>query len=492
MRLWHIIIHVFVLSSLFSVQGTVCAQEKAGAGELAFTLESVIRQAQDSSVSASLSRELAMKDYWGYCRYLAGTGPQVIFNMNPSYSKQSHYVDYNYMYPTILNRLSSDAGISYSQQLTSLGGYLYADTRFIFSEVFNAGKDSSLFGFTPVRVGYRQELIGWNGLSWQKRIQESEYRTSVRRLTYRLLQVAEQAANLYFDYVACYERFNIYDQNYRSADTLFRIGERKLPLTTITVAELRSLELERKNASTQLEQARAMLKNARRELLSFLKMKDEGQLITITMPDIPPPLSIDAEEAVERAAKNNPEILASDDKSLRAEYELDRARHQKGLQAGLDVSIGLQNYATTGFSKYYGTPELYSFARVTLSVPIYDGGQARRREKEAESAYKSAVISGQEERRQLEQSVMSLLSLLESRQLTMTNAAEGVRLADETFALIGGMYAEGLLDINSYQLALNRKDSAHQLYTSTVCSFWENYYKLSRLTMYDFINDIAL
>lgn len=495
MRLPQSIVCLFVLSSYFCVQEMACAQEKAGTGELAFTLESVIRQAQDSSISASLGRELAMMEYWGYRRYLAEKGPRVTFNMNPSYSRQNHYVDYYYVSQTLADMLSSDAGITYSQQMTSLGGYLYADTRFVWSEYFGSMKESyklpRAFGVTPARVGYRQELLGWNGMSWQKRIEESEYRTSVRRLTYRLLQIAEQAANLYFDYVACDERFNICEQNYRSADTLFRIGERKLPLTTITVAELRSLELERKNASTQLEQARAMLKNARRELLSFLKMKDEGQLITIKMPDIPPPLSINAEEAVDRAAKNNPEVLASDDESLRAEYELDRARHQKGLQAGLDVSIGIHNWATD-FSELYAKPELYSFAQVKLSVPIYDGGQARRREKEAESAYKSAVMAGQEERRQLEQSVMSLLSLLESQQLTMSNAAEGVRLADETFALIGRMYAEGLLDINTYQFALNRKDSAHQLYTSTVCSFWENYYKLSRLTMYDFINEIAL
>jgi len=347
------------------------------------------------------------------------------------------------------------------------------------------------FGITPARMGYRQELLGWNGLSWQKRIEESVYKTSERRLSYRLLQVAEQAANLYFEYVACEEHFKIYEQNYHSVDTLYQIGQKKLPLTTISVVELRSLELERMNASTELAQVEAMLKNARRELLSFLNIPDVGQKITVQMPELPAPLMIRTEDVIERAKNNNPDILELDDESLRAEYELDRARHQKGLKTGVDISVGISNYGTD-FLKTYSEPELFSIAQVTLSVPIFDGGLSKRREKIAESAFKSAELSVKEEKRQLEQTVLSLLNLLESQQLTMMNASEGVKLADDTFLLIRKMYAEGMLDINTYQLALNRKDYAHQLFTNTICSFWSNYYKLSRLTMYDFITDKPL
>jgi len=471
------------------------AQEKETCQELTLTLESVISLAQDSSITASLSRELAAKDYWGYNRYLSEKGPQVKFDMNPSYVKQNHYVDYSYLYPTSYNMLSSDAGISYSQQITALGGYLYADTRFIWSEYFGAMRDSynvpRAFGITPARVGYRQDLLGWNALSWQKRIEESSYNTSRRKLTYRMLQIAEEASNLFFDYVACEERYKIYEQNFRSAENLLKIGEKKLSLTTITVAELKSLELERNNTYTQLEQAKALLDNARRELLSYLRMEDEGQMILVRMPDIPNALSICIPDAVDMAMKNNPEILELDDESLRAEYELDYARHQKGLQAGLNVSIGVQNYGTD-FARLYSKQELYSMAQITLSVPIFDSGLAKRREKEAHSAYNSTILAAQEERRRLEQAVTSLANLLESQQLTLSNAAESVNLADETFELIGKMYAEGMLDINTYQLALNRKDSAHQLYTATLCSYWSNYFKLSRLTMYDFINGSAL
>lgn len=480
---------------LISGQEGAFAQEKVSNQELTLTLESVIRQAQDSSITASLSRELAAKDYWGYSRYLSEKGPQVTFNMNPSYVKQNHNVEYSYLYPTSYNMLSSDASISYSQQITDLGGYLYADTRFIWSEYFGAMKNEynvpRAFGVTPARVGYRQELLGWNGLSWQKRIEESSYRTSRRKLTYRLLQIAEEASNLFFDYMACEERYKIYEQNFRSAENLLKIGKKKLSLTTITVAELRSLELERNNTYTQLEQAKALLDNARRELLSYLRMKDEGQMILVKMPDIPNALSIRIPDAVDMAVKNNPEILELDDESLRAEYELDYARHQKGLQAALNINIGLHNYGTD-FAKLYSRPELNALAQITLSFPIFDSGLAKHREQEAHSAYNSTLLAAQEERRRLEQAVTSLANLLESQQLTLSNAAESVGLADETFELIGKMYAEGMVDINTYQLALNRKDSAHQLFTATLCSFWSNYFKLSRLTMYDYINGSAL
>jgi len=137
-------------------------------------LESAIRQAQDSSIVSYISKQEALVQGFTYDVHRAGKGPQISLDLIPSYNRQNHNINYNYVSPSGADLLSAAASLNYSQQLSSLGGYLYADSRIIWSNYFNSSADKTgstmLFGTTPLRVGYRQELIGWNSFKWEDRI----------------------------------------------------------------------------------------------------------------------------------------------------------------------------------------------------------------------------------------------------------------------------------------------------------------------------------
>jgi outer membrane protein TolC len=50
----------------------------------------------------------------------------------------------------------------------------------------------------------------------------------------------------------------------------------------------------------------------------------------------------------------------------------------------------------------------------------------------------------------------------------------------------------GKADLNSLTLSLNRQNSAQRNYISALRDYWLNYYKLRKLTLYDFIKQEVL
>lgn len=454
------------------------------------TLDKAIRLAQDSTLQAFESRYDYLRQLWNYKTYQSSTLPQVRLQANPYYLRSTFEPGLNYVSPLETNLAGTDLGLSYQQQIGRWGGYVYADSKALWSELLGDKRDQygldRLWGALPLRLGYRQELIGYNPFRWQKAIEEFHLERAAKELLFRMQQIAEQTTAYYFDYISAQEYYDTFHQNYLTTDTLYRISEKKFMLTTVTREELMSLQLERMNAKTQADNAYAELQNARYALLSYLRLPDEGQLLELTLPEAPATFLPDVRHAVQLAQQNAPEVLAYGEQVLEAEQALDLARKQSRLQINLDVSVGMHNYAGT-FGKAYSNLEQYTQAQMGLSLPLYDGRKARNRKKQAHFALQAVQCAEQEQERLTEEQVVTTINLLAVRHRTLPEALAGLQLADEAFQLIQQRYANGQIDINTYMLAQSRKDQAHTLYTQLLCNFWMGYYKLCRLTMYDYI-----
>lgn len=455
------------------------------------TLERAIRMAQDSSIMAFQTRFDYLRKEWAYKAYESSLKPQVMLTAQPMYVRQQFEPASTALSPSTLNAFGTNIAVTYEQKIGKLGGSIYADSRHIWNELFGDMRSQygmdRVFGVTPLRIGYRQSLIGYNAFKWEKAMEEHNLRHALKQQIYRMQQIAEQTTAYYFDYVSAKEYYDTYRQNYLTTDTLYSIAKKKFMLTTVSREELMSMELERMNAKNQQDNAFTELQNARYSLLSYLRIPDTGQELSLVLPSAPQTLVLDARKAIDMAKANHPDLSAMDGEMIEAEHALDIARRRKGLQASLDVSVGVQQYDKEYF-KTYRDPKTYAAAMVGLSIPLYDGKLAKNRMRQAEAGIEAVRLAAQEQNRQLEESVITTINSLETRLKTLPEAANGQVLADEAFALIQRRYADGQIDINTYMLAQNRKDQAHNIYTSLLCSFWMSYYKLCRLTMYDFIN----
>lgn len=459
------------------------------------TLERAIRMAQDSSIAAFETRYDYLRQEWAYKAYKSSLKPQIALTAQPAYLRQWFEPTTTSLSPSYLNAFGTNLAVTYEQKIEKLGGMVYADSRHVWNELFGDMRSQygmdRVFGVTPLRIGYRQSLIGYNAFKWEKAMEEHNLRHALKEQLYRMQQIAEQTTAYYFDYVSAEEYYNTNRQNFLTTDTLYNIAKKKFMLTTVSREELMSMELERMNAKNQQDNALTELQNARYSLLSYLRIPDTGQKLTLLLPQAPEALMLDAQKAIDMAKKNLPDVSAMDGRLIEAEQALDLARHKMGLQASIDVSVGIQQYNRDYF-KAYRDPQTYAAAMIGLTIPLYDGKLAKNRMKKAKVGMEAVRLAAEEQKRQIEESVITTIASLETRLRTLPEAAKGQGLADEAFALIQRRYADGQIDMNTYMLAQNRKDQAHNIYTSLLCSFWMSYYKLCRLTMYDFIGEKEL
>jgi outer membrane protein TolC len=78
------------------------------------------------------------------------------------------------------------------------------------------------------------------------------------------------------------------------------------------------------------------------------------------------------------------------------------------------------------------------------------------------------------------------------QQSMIASAEEALDLATIAYDQTRQRFIIGKADINSLTLSLNRQQEAQKNYILALQNYWLNYYKLRRLTLYDFNSGISL
>lgn len=465
--------------------------------KLTFSINDVVSLAMENANQSVQAKQVLESEQFDFDSFIASRKWQLGMSFDPSYRMMAVSLeDYSMSGFTRNNTLSAGATLDFQKLVQGSGGYLYASSSFIWNEFLSDARSSyieqygapRLFNITPLRVGYRQELLGYNGPSWEKKIREKQIENARKDYISEMASVSETAAGYFFSYATCKAMYDMYKVNAESADSLYRIGLKKYDLTSIRKDELLSLQLQLMNSQNDERSSFNSMEKARRSLLSFLNMGYEDVSVEVALPENPDHIIlIDPRDAIEIARMYNPEFGRAREASLKAEQELDRAKREKGLQVDLDLSAGIQNYG------YRNTPtgltsQPYSIANVTLAFPIVDHGMRRSNYNAAKSRMEYYTVQESETERTVTEAIVNTINELQIQQQMLADTKKAMELADESFKQNQYNYAHGLSDINTFTLSQNRKDSAHINYITSLSDFWLAYYRLCALTLYDFYN----
>ena len=335
---------------------------------------------------------------------------------------------------------------------------------------------------TPVLLGYRQTLLGYNPYRWEKLVEDQRLKAASQQHSYELHLIAEEATRRFFRLACAQGILDMCERNKQTADTLYAIAKEKASIAMVTLAELRSLELQRLNASNALFTARNEEKVARQALMSYLK--NDTLSLRMIVPDNPKPLTITTSEALQMAKANSPAYQHQKVLLMEASHQQEKAHKEKGVNVGLDVSLGLQQVGSN-FAESYRNQQFYMLGAVTVSVPLMDHGAAKKRY-EAATAWTAREASALDEvERALCEDVITTMQNLQSHQLLLENTAQAVTMADEVFELNAENYANGICDINTYSLAQSRRDNAYNQHLTALEKYWTTYYHLLTLTQHE-------
>lgn len=466
---------------------------RANAQEIRLTLDDAITMASDSSLSAIKAHRAYMSGYWEYRAYKAARMPSLTLNLTPAQYNRNIVQRYDSENDRDVFRTQqsyyASGGLSVVQNVDFTGGTLYLNSGVDFLRSFG-GDAYSQFSSVPVRIGYSQNLIGYNPFKWDKLIEPLKYERRIKELTYNMEQISEEAIVYFFSFAQAQAEYELAVKNQASCDTLYKIGSDRHKIGAISRADLQTLKLDVINANNTLKNSEIAMRRAMFQLASFLNI-DKEQTLNIELPARPKLLTISAAKALEYARENNPEFLALKQNILESRQAVDRTKKESGINASLNASIGF-NQVGSEFAQVWRDPLQQDMVSMSLSIPILDWGVRKGRYNMARNNLTVVEISSRQSEQQIEEEVVMTVNDFNVQGAMIESAEEARLLAESAYEDTRMRFIIGKSDINSLSMALTRKDTAEKNYISVLRNYWLSYYKIRRLTMYDFTNECTI
>lgn len=459
-----------------------------GEEPLRLSLPEAISMARAGSLDAAMALDELKTAYWQYRSYRAGLLPEVGFSATlPSYRRQyAPYMNDTGGYSFVANDyLQMTGGLTMTQNIWLTGGTVAVGTSLEFMRQFGADPYNRYMS-VPVALTLVQPVFGVNNMKWSRRIEPLRYAEAKASWLSASEDVAVKTISAYFSLLMAEENCRIARQNLDNASLLYKVAEEKRDMGRISGNDLLQMELNLLDAESELTDCQSTRKSYMFQLRTLLGM-EEGREIEAMIPDELPEAAISYDDALDKALERNRFAAGLRRRQLEAEYEVAKARGDM-RQISLFAQVGFNGTSHTASGAYAGL-RANRVVEVGMEIPILDWGRRRGKVKVAESNRNVTATRLRQERADFAQNIFILVERYgnQRRQLEISRRADDIasrRYAAnvETF-MIGKI---STLDLNDSRIS---KDEARREYINELYLFWNYYYQLRSLTLWDYGTD---
>lgn len=472
---------LIILICLFCLPLSLRAQS---AEQEILLLEEVVEMAREKSVASLLAETQRETSYWQFRTYRSGLLPQLsLSSILPDFARTFSPVtqpDGTILFQPIVNN-NSLLNLEMSQNIGITGGEIFVSSQLQRFDDFE--RNTTRFNSNPVFVGYRQAIFGFNPFRWDRKVEPLRFEASHRKYLTDLEAVSLKATQFYFNLLLAQINFNMAEQNVEHGQKTLEIAKVRQQMGKLSQNDVLQVSYNLLNARNALAQARQDMQTAWLLLKSYVGLPQER--ITALEPANVPQLFIDQELALSEARENKETWLNFQIRELEAKRELDRAKVSNGLNAELFATVGLVNRAEQ-VEQVYQDPVNQQSVRLGISVPLLDWGRNKARIKTAEANQQLVEYAVRQDQINFEQQIITQVEQLNSLQSQLEVAAEAADVARQRYGIAGESFALGKISITDLNIAQTEKDQARRIYLQSLQAFWESFYNLRMLTLYDF------
>ncbi len=384
--------------------------------------------------------------------------------------------------PQQLNQ--SSLNLNLNQQVPLLGASVFVQSSL--SRLQRSGQLASrTWSSTPFKIGIRQDLLRPRTQLWDSREQDVRIDAAERQYLEAREDVALQVATAFFDFFAAQTALTNATNNAAVNDTLYTLNKGRLEVGKIGENDLLQSELALLRSRNSLASARLDFDRTLAALRLQLNMPATEPL-SIAITDVVPEIEADTAIAVAQALKNRAQMKDMELQSMQARRQVAVARLNNGIGATLQASVGFNQQGSDVDMVYR---DLLNAQRVQLSVqmPLIQWGNRSAQIDAARADMDRVEHNRRFAREQLIQEAhFAALQLQQSRdQLTISAKADTV--ASKRFEVAKNRYVIGRIGIDNLYIAQNEKDQALLSYVQALRGFWTAFYRLRRVTLFDFV-----
>jgi outer membrane protein len=452
------------------------------------SLAEVVQLAREQSVASKQAVTAKKTNYWQFRSFMADFKPQLSLDgtipgftnsyiqvVQPDGTVSFQSVSYN----------NSLVNLSLNQSIALTGGTIYVQQQMQRFDNF-AGNTTSYNGI-PFEFGITQPLFRFNAMKWNRKIEPLKYQEGNQQYIASLEQVALDATGLYFDLLVAQVNLQIAEKNRSNNDTLYKIAGHKLELGKISQNDLLQLQMGLLTAQKDLASAQQSAAVSSLKLKMFLSSRDEREL-ELEVPNEKEEFGINPQLALEQAFANRSTSISFRRRLLEAERDVVEAKKENGLNASLNATFGLSNQGARPGDVYI-KPQDREFVELKFTLPIMTWGRNKARTEVAKANQEFAQQSVEQDKLTFEQEIFTQVTLLQmlQKQVKLTKLADQIaanryQIAQERFILSN-------LSVTDLGIAMQEKDRAKRDYILALRDYWQSYYTLRLLTLYDFEKD---
>jgi outer membrane protein TolC len=482
LKMKKILLSLITVLFLFPFQKPVAQELKK------LTLDEVINLSEEQSPLALMAKHRFRASYWLYRTFVAQYRPSLILTgTTPSYSTayervwNSNTDTWDYKSTNTLSNLGS---LALSQNIGFTGGTIYLNSDLTLYNDFE--NETRRYITVPLSIGLNQPLFRYNSLKWQKKTEPLKYETAKKTFLSNIESVHISAVNNFFSLALAQINKQIADMNFSNADTLYRIARGRYQLGTISEDELLQMELSWLNTETARKESAMNLRDREIRLRSFLGFNENVRLELLLPAEIPS-LQINSQEVLDLAMANSPEILSQELTILTAESNLAQAKAEKGFNANLIASYGVRDQ-DTDFPLAYQQTNKQQTARIGFTLPILDWGLGRGKYRMAKSSLELAQVQSEQALIDFQQNLLLDVEQFNLQANQVAIAAKSDTVAMKMYEVTKRRFLIGKIAVLDLNNADTKKDQNKRAYVQALQNYWNYYYNLRNLSLFDFVN----
>ncbi|MFO7256402.1 MAG: TolC family protein [Bacteroidota bacterium] len=454
------------------------------------TLDDVVSLARAQSPRSKQVETRKENLYWTYRYYKSNYNPQLRLSGNfPNYSQDFTPVTQPDGSIEFRSRQQTNSALTLGlqQPIPWTGGVISMNTSvFVVDDI---ERDVVNWSGVPMNIRLDQPLFSFNRLRWDRMIEPLRYEESRREYVEEMEFISREAVSRFFAVMTSQINLQIAEFNLANNDTIYKIEQGRYNIGTTSQDKLLQVELQLLRSRQDVAQAKLDLETNRLRLRSFVGLNDAEQF-ELVLPEEIPQFDISLDEALDRARTNRADFIAFERRRLEAESQVASAKGDR-FDATLTASYGLNN-SGSALSDVYHDPLRQQRFNIGFNVPVLDWGRnkARLRTAVANKEYTDYVIAQDEVN--FEQEILTQVRQFEMLRLQIEITKKADEVAAERYNVAQNRYLIGRIDITNLNIALTEKDDAKRSYILALQSFWQAYYDLRRLTLYDFATGTPL
>jgi len=456
------------------------------------TLDEMIQLAKLQSISSFRSKNMYLSNYWRFRSYKASMLPSLNLTSQPiTYNAsniQTYDIDGKPRF-TYNEAITTNTSLSVNQNVIPTGGTLSLSSNF--NGIYNLN-DTTIrkesYNIIPISIRLSQPLNGFNRFKWESKLEPLAFEIAKKTFLLEMEALSEQAVHIFFGTVNTEIGLKIAETNLANADTLYRIGKGRFQIGTITQNDLLDLELTFLNAQIAKTKAEIALQRSRNKINSFLGLNTDIQIIPI-IPDQIPSLKIDAAMALELAKQNSPEILRYEEQLINANKKIAQTRSTNGLTADISANLGI-NKNTNHLDESYQPP--FNDNRgvgVSLKMPIMDWGKRKGQIQMAKSNKQVTEATIKQSLIDFEQNIIIQVLEFNLQETQVAITAKADTIAQKGYKVTKQRFLIDKVDVLKLNMARNSLDNSKRSYINAIQSYWQAYYNIRKLTLYNFEAD---